>query len=154
MVTKSELLQQLRKRVISLDPVLLRIAEKMKTQVDFNFRRGQDPDGNKWKSLKYREGQPLRDTGRLQRSITRRTEKNAAIVGTNTKYAPTHQHGAKKGQYAKGLQGTSLKSKRHWKIDVPFGDVPARKFFGISRERKAQYYKMILQYIRKGELNV
>ena len=39
-------------------------------------------------------GQPLRDTGRLQRSITSQVQGDAAVVGTNVRYARTHQFGA------------------------------------------------------------
>lgn len=39
-------------------------------------------------------GQPLRDTGRLNRSITSNASNSGVIVGTNVIYAPTHQFGA------------------------------------------------------------
>jgi phage gpG-like protein len=39
-------------------------------------------------------GQPLRDTGRLNRSITSKADGQGVTVGTNVKYAPTHQFGA------------------------------------------------------------
>lgn len=60
------------------------------------FRLGQSPWGVPWKPLnpRYRTGQPLRDTGRLQRSITSRVEGDAALVGTNVRYGATHQFGA------------------------------------------------------------
>lgn len=62
------------------------------------FERGQDPDtGEKWKPIKNRHGQPLRDLGRLMRSI--HYEKTGdgfdtkVSVGTNLIYAATHQFG-------------------------------------------------------------
>lgn len=60
------------------------------------FRLGQSPWGVPWKPLnpRYRTGQPLRDTGRLQRSITSQVQGDAAVVGTNVRYAAVHQFGA------------------------------------------------------------
>lgn len=39
-------------------------------------------------------GQPLRDTGRLNRSIVANPDKTGVTIGTNVKYARTHQFGA------------------------------------------------------------
>lgn len=60
------------------------------------FRLGTSPWGVPWKPLnpKFRTGQPLRDTGRLQRSINSQTQGDAVVVGTNVRYAATHQFGA------------------------------------------------------------
>lgn len=60
------------------------------------FRLGQSPWGVPWKPLNpaFRVGQPLRDTGRLQRSITSQVIGDAAVIGTNVRYARTHQFGA------------------------------------------------------------
>lgn len=60
------------------------------------FRLGQSPWGVPWKPLNatYRTGQPLRDTGRLQRSITSEVQGDAVLVGTNVRYGAVHQFGA------------------------------------------------------------
>lgn len=63
-----------------------------------NFVRGEDPDtGKTWDALKGRHGQPLRDKGRLMRSIhheKRGSGYSAKVyVGTNLIYAATHQFG-------------------------------------------------------------
>lgn len=60
------------------------------------FRLGQSPWGVPWRPLNpaFRTGQPLRDTGRLQRSITSQVQGDAVMVGTNVRYAAVHQFGA------------------------------------------------------------
>lgn len=133
------------------DPMLKRIAEKMKTAVDQNFQRGQDPDGNKWARLSVnstllnrRGDKPLRDTGALQRSITYNTGNGFAQVGTADIRAPTHQFGAKKGGFAR------IPTKNGKMRSVPWGDIPARPFFGINDKNRALYKKMILHYIETG----
>ena len=44
------------------------------------------------------------------------------MAGSNLVYAPTHQFGAEKGDFG------STSKKR----PIPFGDIPARPFLGIS----------------------
>jgi phage virion morphogenesis protein len=139
---KSELLENMKKRANDLRDPAKRIAEKMKTSVDLRFRRSKDPDGNIWAELKHRQGQPLRDTGRLQRSITRTYGKDFAKVGTNTIYAPTHQYGAKKGSYG----------SKNVNQPIPWGDIPPRKFFGINDKEMAEYKKIIMHYLKTGEV--
>lgn len=131
------------------DPMLIRIAEKMKTAVDQNFQKGQDPYGNRWARLSInstllnrRGDKPLRDTGALQRSVTYAAGNGFAKVGTNTIYAPTHQYGAKKGSYGNMTN----------KSPIPWGDIPARPFFGINDKNRALYKKMILDYIDTGNV--
>lgn len=99
---------------------LTEIGEHIASEVDLTFRDGADPYGNQWdalsglSTLKNRNGsKPLNDTGRLKSSITSNADSHSVEIGTNVEYAPTHQFGAKKGSYAKG---------------VPWGDIPARPF--------------------------
>jgi phage gpG-like protein len=83
------------------------------------FRLGIDPWGDAWRPIKWRAartrangsrtktgnrqasanaagtpGQPLRDTGRLNRSITSKADRSGVTIGTNLIYAPVHQFGA------------------------------------------------------------
>ncbi|MCQ9378803.1 phage virion morphogenesis protein [Methyloversatilis sp. XJ19-49] len=107
----------------------------LKTLIDLGFKFSRDPYGQQWAPLKFRglrrsddggkisrtgrrqaqanrsgrAGQPLRDTGRLQRSITYQAAPDGVTVGTNLRaksgasIAAVHQFGAvilpKKGKY-------------------------------------------------------
>jgi phage gpG-like protein len=57
------------------------------------FKDGRDPYGNAWKKLAFRNGQPLRDTGKLSASFMAKEEGDKVIVGTPIAYAPIHQKG-------------------------------------------------------------
>jgi phage virion morphogenesis protein len=70
------------------------IGSVVANKVRFCFKFGVDPWGSPWAALKLRKGQPLRLTGRLQRSITSRPDNTGVTVGTNVKYGRTHQYGA------------------------------------------------------------
>ena len=138
-------------------PPLKIISEDMATVTDMSFRNKTDPFGKKWDLLSVnstlapgsdRKGdKPLQDTGRLRASFAKKHTSKSAQIGTNLKYAPTHQFGAKKGQYR---QSSSLKTR---KVKyVPWGDIPARKMVGISKMKLAAYNRRINNYILRGEL--
>ncbi len=78
------------------------VGRAIKTQVNIGFIGSKDPFGYPWKPLKFRNGQPLRDTKLLQNSIYARPDAKGVTVGTNVKYARVHQFGmtiyAKPGQ--------------------------------------------------------
>jgi phage virion morphogenesis protein len=75
-------------------PLMQDLGRAAKTQVQLGFRSGQAPDGSRWAPLRFRSGQPLRDTGRLRNSIDYRASRDEVIVGTNVCYAIVHQFGA------------------------------------------------------------
>ena len=70
-----------------------------------HFTDKRDAEGTRWPALskatikarrkgpRKGEPQPLRDTGRLFNSLTSQATNIGAIVGTNVKYAATHQFG-------------------------------------------------------------
>lgn len=122
----------------------------LKTLIDLGFNFSRDPYGEQWAPLKFRAlrrtdngakisrtgrqqaaanragraGQPLRDTGRLQRSITYKADEDGVTVGTNLRtksgvsIPAVHQYGAvilpKKGKYLTfpGPNGTLVFAKK------------------------------------------
>ena len=77
------------------------LAREVRSLVDLGFRSATAPDGTGWAPLKVRDGQPLRDTGRLQRSMTfRDVTENGFRFGTNVSYAHFHQFGTNGRQAA------------------------------------------------------
>lgn len=102
------------------------------------FDKEQSPGGQKWKPLapatlrqrakRHKTGHAriLQDTGELRRSITYEAETNSVRVGTNLKYARTHQFGR--------------------------GNIPARPFLGVNDEEKRHIHSMISAYIKKNIL--
>ena len=84
----------LAKQAGHLRPVMQVIGRKVSNRVRLGFRAGQEPSGARWKPLRFRNGQPLRDTGRLLASITSQAGDDYVDIGTNVKYGPVHQFGA------------------------------------------------------------
>lgn len=103
-------------------------------QVDLGFAESRDPYGRRWQPLKHRRGQPLRDTGRLQRSFNRNSssDPDGFSIGTNVIYANVHQFGhtfaarrqavTRKGRFKKNAQATARTKNRSIGARV----VPAR----------------------------
>ena len=92
-VTKA--LNELQKKVSNRKPAHRAITRRLVTRVQRNFKSSSDPWGNAWEPLKLRSGQPLRDTGRLQRSIpaSSTSDDDSSTIGTNVRYGLTHQEG-------------------------------------------------------------
>jgi phage gpG-like protein len=78
-----------------MQPVFATVGRVIKARIQLCFKLGIDPWGSPWAALKIRKGQPLRDTGLLQRSITYKTDQTGVTIGTNqTPRAAVHQFGA------------------------------------------------------------
>lgn len=70
------------------------IGADLEAEVRLGFVEGSDPYGSSWAHPLWRDGEPLRDTGRLMNSITHNADDSGLEVGTNVMYAATHQFGA------------------------------------------------------------
>lgn len=125
-----------------------KISRDMKKEVDMRFRNEVDTDGSPWKGLKgntiisrYNSGlkkkrgkravkgrsRILSNTGRLRNSIRARNTRREAIVGTNVKYAATHNFG------------------------YPKRNIPQRRFMGLNRGQRIKYKEWIIMW-QKGQL--
>jgi phage gpG-like protein len=71
-----------------------RASEVVYSLVQDNFQNSTDPDGNAWEPLKFREGDPLVDTGGLRDSIdVTSVTSDSFEMGTDWEYAHVHQDG-------------------------------------------------------------
>ena len=104
--------------------LMQRIGRAVHADTMLRFRSGKAPDGTPWLPLQARQGQPLRDTGRLQRSITWEADDQQATIGTNVKYARAHNFG------------------------IP-GKLPRRQFLGIAQPQVALINRIADQWIEE-----
>lgn len=74
-------------------PAFATVGRVIANRIRLCFKLGIDPWGSPWAALKIRKGQPLRDTGRLQRSIVSNPDKTGVTIGTNAKQARIQQFG-------------------------------------------------------------
>lgn len=118
-----------------MQPVFTTVGRVIVNRIRLCFKLGIDPWGSPWAALKFRKGQPLRDTGRLNRSIVANPDKTGVTIGTNVKYAPTHQFGAT----------ITPKTARRLVFPGPNGQlifakkvtIPARPFMPLRKDQAA-----------------
>ncbi|MGD9610779.1 MAG: phage virion morphogenesis protein [Desulfovibrionaceae bacterium] len=112
------------------------------------FANQADPvTGQAWAPLKpstvKRRGSKepiLQANGILAASILPEHGPDFAMVGTATVYAPTHQFGAKKGAFGSTSKGRA----------IPWGDIPARPFFGVGPEDEAEFAQVALEGLQRA----
>ncbi|MDI3480793.1 MAG: hypothetical protein PWQ97_448 [Tepidanaerobacteraceae bacterium] len=126
------------------------IGEYVVSSTQQRFRAGKSPSGEKWpKSIRAKidRGQTLRDTKRLQNSITSKAGYDKVEIGTNVKYAAVHQFGAtikpKRKNYLKFKIGKRWAQKK--KVDIP-----KREFLGINNNDKDEILKIINRHIEEA----
>ena len=78
--------------------------------------------------------------GALAASIHSEYGPDFAQAGTATVYAPTHQFGAAKGAFGSNRRGRP----------IPWGDIPARPFFGIGPEDEAEFAQVAQEGLQRA----
>ncbi len=131
-------LQKLDKRGANTRPAMQGVVSAIHARIMVGFRQGMSPYGDAWAPVKGRSGQPLRDTGILQRGITPSatdTEGTITAGGAASRYAPVHQFGA------------TITAKNHPYLTFKVGDrwvrtksvkIPARPFLPITPDGATQ----------------
>lgn len=153
-------LLELHKAAGDISPALNVVGRVVRERVRLGFKMGRSPYGQAWSPLKIRQGQPLRDTGRLQESINYRVggsgDDQYVDVGTN--YGPleggktvaaVHQYGAViKPKTAKFLRFMGANGFIFAKRVV----IPARPFLPIQGDQLVMpdsWNKSILAALKK-----
>lgn len=108
------------------------IANSLLTVVEDNFDNEGRPA---WAGLsavtlaRRKAGKILHQSGQLRRSIVTAVKDNEVMIGTNDPKAPTHQFGAKQGQYGKNARNKP----------IPWGNIPARPFIPMDASGNLQH---------------
>ncbi|WP_250278788.1 phage virion morphogenesis protein [[Clostridium] colinum] len=118
------------------------------------FKKEQSPDNKKWEKRKYGNSRKklLKDTSTLRNSIKAKADNKIATVGTNLKYASTHQFGAKNKRIkARNCKLLKFRIDNKWistkEVTV---NIPARQFLGISEEDKKEIKDVLEYYVEKA----
>ena len=131
-------------------PLFTRLGRVTHSDSRMNFRNQRSPDGTPWAPLKMRNGQILSDSGRLKNSLSYQVGDDEVQVGTNVKYARTHQFGAtiyptstpkrKKALAFPGPGGKTIFAKKVV--------IPARPFLGLEQRQVNKIHQTIDQWVR------
>lgn len=150
-------------RVRNLKPAMKTVGEAIRSSVERNFAtQGRPTSWSDSIRAAIQGGETLSDSGRLRRSFTVRATDNGVSVGTNVKYASTHQFGAKRGEFGtvtaqikehvRILAGKKVKVKAHTRqMKLPWGDIPARPFLMVQDEDWDEIRAALNDYILGGK---
>ena len=148
----SPALMAVAKAVDSMTPVMQDIGEYLIKSTRERFPKGEAPDGSKWapKSPTTLEAYGARKsnrvdtrplfgpTGLLSQQIFYQVRPNEVQWGSNRIYAAVMQLGAGKGAFGTTSRGSP----------IPWGDIPARPFLGVSAEDETQIFAILSDYLQ------
>ena len=157
-----ELLGRIQKNLGDLTPAMKIIGSTIRTSIIRNFEKSGRPA--KWKKhskqTEDRRGKGAKIlmaqgfAGGLAASINYRAHKKSVEVGTNKIYGAVHQCGAKKGSFGavvakiKAHLRKGVKVKAHErKMNLPWGDIPARPFLMVQDEDWTEIRAELNDYI-------
>jgi phage virion morphogenesis protein len=158
------MLQRLLSATGDMSPALRNIGEILVPSTQSRFETKTGPDGAAWErnspvtTLRKGRDNPLFEHGDLSRQIHDALIGDDTLeVGSSLPYAVTHQFGAKMGEFGRYSQigrvrkyglGTFQGSAGTQKgFPIPWGDIPARPFLGISDDDKASILDEIQAHI-------
>lgn len=115
------LVARIRDRMGEHGPLLDGIGATLVGNIHLGFHDSKSPHGEAWLPLKYRQGKPLLDTGRLRNSIHHTvTGPSDVQVGTDVIYAAIHNFGGQAGRNRKvTIPARPFFPTRNGGVDLP-----------------------------------
>ena len=149
-----------------MSPVMNEIGAHLRDTTEDRFKTGTGPDGSAWAPrspvtlARYeREGKkpgphPLTLTGAMSNSIFHSYGSTFAEVSSNAIQAAVMQFGAAQGSFGAAMGRTRPSEKRpksqDYFVTLPWGDIPARPFIGISDEDEANVLDIIAEALARS----
>lgn len=131
-------------RIADPRPALEEIGEVLVPSTKQRFAVEKDPQGNPWAPnspvTRARKTTPkvLTEEGYLGDTIAWQLEGAKGVaVGTNLVYGATHQFGMPRGYAGRTKRGAP----------IPWGDIPARPFLGVSDEDGERILEILRDYL-------
>ena len=127
-----------------LTPAMEDIGEHLLRTTRDRFVEEEDPEGSAWhplseatKARKKRNIDKILTRDGYLRDIVYRASRDSVEVGSPRIYAGTHQFGAEKGSFGTTERGSP----------IPFGEIPARPFLGLSDDDRDEIGELIREFI-------
>lgn len=137
-----------------MSPVMSEIGEQLMATTEARFDEGKAPDGAAWapksqttidayvRRGKAVDRRPLWGPGegiRLAKSFHTAHGQSWVEIGTNAIQSAVMNFGAKKGSFGKTKRGAS----------IPWGDIPARPFLGLSDQDEANIADTVEEWLER-----
>ena len=128
-----------------LTPVMRDIGESLLNSTRDRFTSQTAPDGSDWAKLsdeykarkKRNRGKIGTLRGHLRGTLAYDAGRDRVAVGSPRIYAGTFHFGAAKGAYGKTRRG----------VPIPWGDIPAREFVGLSDDDREDVLEALHDHI-------
>lgn len=166
-------LERLVAKIADLKPAFKEIGEYLVLSTKRRFSAGTAPDGSTWPAntestilafLRRKAGSSVRREGetaaspktgmgmvtgkrpligeskRLSNEFISRADSQRLIIGSGEKQAAVMQFGARRGSFGSTRRGGP----------IPWGDIPARPFLGISAEDSRAISEIVNEYLTAG----
>lgn len=138
-------LQQLLAQTGDLRPAFRDIGAYLLRAERARFAAQTDPQGRPWAPLspvtvarkRKNKGLKLVLDGYLKDTMRYQITPTSIEFGTDRKYGATHQFGARKGEFGATRRGGP----------IPWGDIPARPFLGLSGADRGEILDIIGEHI-------
>jgi len=140
-------LRRLLAKLHDFTPFFNDVGEQLLNSTRERFRSQRAPDGAPWAPLSpaYRARKPkhkdliLTLNGYLRGTLAKRADKDSLRIGTPMIYGAVHQFGATRGAFGRTRYG----------VPVPWGDIPARPFLGLSDDDRNDLLDALNEYLAK-----
>lgn len=162
-------LQQLAAKLNDLTPFFKDVGETLLNSTRERFRSQTAPDGTPWAPLSpayaarkpRHKDKPLTLSGVLRGALVKQADQDSLRIGTPLIYGATHQFGAAKGSFGtvaahinaytrRTRSGKTATVRAHTRqMRVPWGDIPARPFLGLSAEDRSDLLDAMNDYLAK-----
>jgi len=149
-------LAEIGRRISDPSPLMADLAELLLVSTQDRLAKGIQPDGQpfaprspttlkRYAKLGIPFGPPLTARGDMARGIHAGSGPDYASVGSNAIQAAVMHFGAQKGQFG-SVQGKGFGGSTPT-IPLPWGDIPARPFIGISDSDRSNILDELAEYV-------
>lgn len=134
-----------------MTPVMQDLGELWLANTQDRMARGETPDGQqfaprspvtlaRYAAMGFSYGQPLNRSGEMRQQLATEAESDYVRIGSNAIQAAVMQFGAAKGAFGKTSRGGS----------IPWGNIPARPFLGVSDEDRSDFLAELEDYLESA----
>lgn len=144
-------LAELAAKLTDMTPIMQDIGEGLTASTKDRFAKGVAPDGTAWAKnspvtlARKKDTRPLFGStpagAALHSQIFYEAGQDYVEVGSNKVYAAVQQFGAEKGAFGAFI-GKDKLGRDHFH-SIPWGDIPARPFLGVSEDDETEILESI-----------
>jgi phage virion morphogenesis protein len=134
-----------------MTPVMQDLAEMLLVSTQDRMERGEQPDGasfaprspvtlERYAAMGFSFGAPLNRSGEMRQQLATESGADFLSIGSNAIQAAVMQFGAGQGAFGSTSKGGP----------VPWGDIPARPFLGVSEDDKTNILAELAEWLENA----